>query len=199
MEDFLIDDVVACIVSYIIEPMRKHDTRPDACVYAYFSLCLTSKQFKRVIDAMLSEPLDWFMLGGKEFGKYGDWRCLREEVSVSLQSVRMAKTLTFYESGLPVIRKEIDLFMASNGLQYRTKGTGKPYKGYVGVRKLKTLKVTPISLDKRLKELCNRYEEMNKKRLLFSKEMDKYAAVVRHRTVRKVVPIDWASILCHTK
>lgn len=181
MELSLPDDVVGVIIAFLLEPLRQDAVRSNATVYAYFSLCWTSKQFERVCK-FPREPLDWFSLLGNPHSNYSRFLYnIRSEKPPSEQSVKMIRTLTFYDSGLPVIRKQIDRFMTLNQLVYRTRGTGKLYKGYVSVRKLKTIKAKPKQVNDQFKELLKRHEAINKKRLLLIKQLVEYSRVVWHR------------------
>jgi len=175
------DDVIGVIIAFLVEPLSQDAVRSDARVYAYFNLCLTSKQFERVCK-LAHEQLDWFRLLGNPHSNYSRFLYnIRSEKPASQQSVRMIRKVTFYDSGLPVIRKQIDRFMALNQIVYRTRATGKLYKGYVGVRKLKTIKVRTKQVDAQFKTLLKRHEAMNKKRLLLVDQLVEYSNVVWHR------------------
>lgn len=181
MELSLPDDVVGVIIAFLLEPLRQDAVRSNSRVYAYFSLCWTSKQFERVCKRV-HEPLDWFRLLDNPHSNYNRFLYnIRSEKPPSEQSVKMIRTLTFYDSGLPVIRKQIDRFMGLNQLVYRTRGSGKLYKGYVSVRKLKTIKAKPKQVNDQFKELLKRHEAINKKRLLLVKQLIEYSKVVWHR------------------
>ena len=175
------DDVIGLILDLLIEPLSRDAVRCDTTVYAYFNLRLISKQFDRVCK-FTREKFDWFGLLGNPHSNYSRFLYnIRSEKPPPEQSMKMIRTLTFYDSGLPVMRKQIDCFMALNKIVYRTRSSGKLYKGYVSVRKLKTIKAKPKQVDDQFKTLLKRHEAMNKKRLLLIKQLEEYSKVVWHR------------------
>lgn len=166
----------------------------EETVYTYFSLFTTSKQFNRVAKDI---DFDWLILVGNPYGNYSFFRydimeqqkkqealldptekaalARRGLPYLADQPKKMLKTLTMCDCSLPVIRTKIDSFMARNHLVYRTKASGKVYKGFVGIRKLKTMKIQPKNLDDQFKAMLKQHELLNKKRLALSLSLDAYA------------------------
>jgi len=192
------DDVVLAILLELVKPLRNNENlekrvgdRPthfEETVYAYFNLLVTSKQFNRVTTKL---DFDWLTLVGT-YGNYSNFRHIREQqkkqealldprekASLVLRGLpyladepkKMLRTLTMWDCSLPVMRSEIDSFMAKHHLVYHTKASGKIYKGFVGIRKLKTIKIQPKNLDCQFKAMLKKHESLHKKRLALTKAL----------------------------
>lgn len=174
-------------------------THFEKTVYTYFNLFVTSKQFNRVAIAL---DFDWLTLVGNPYGNYSHFRHIKEQqkkqevlleptekARLALRGLpyladepkKMLRTLTMCDCSLPVIRTEIDTFMAKHHLIYRTKASGKIYKGYVGVRKLKTMKIQPKNLECQFKAMLKKHESLNKKRLSLTNALRAYASTHRDK------------------
>ena len=195
----------------------KHTTIPtpfEKTVYAYFSLFFTSKQFYRVARGI---DFDWLTIVGNPYGnhrfryqmeihqkeqealldpKEREVLALRGLPYLADEPKKMLRTFTMCINSLPVIRNEIDTFMARNNLVYRTKGSNRVYKGYVGIRKLKTMKIQPKSLDDQFKSMLKRHESLNKKRIALDKALGAYAEKLKLEWFVKLKPFRFVCGSC---
>ena len=173
-----------------------------------FSLTV-SKQFNRVAKDI---DFDWLILVHNPYGNYTSFRYDVTEQQKKQEALldptkkaalsrrrlpyladepkKMLKTLTMCNCSLPVIRTKIDSFMAKNYLVYRTKASGKVYKGFVGIRKLKTMKIQPKNLDDQFKAMLKQHELLNKKRLALSIELLMHMLKNINRATLFVVDVD---------
>lgn len=166
----------------------------EKTIYTYFNLLITSKQFNRIT---LKIDFDWLTLVGNPYGNYGRFRhsierqqkeqtaLLDDSKKLALSRLglpylsdepkKMVRTLVLCDNSLPVIRHEIDRFMVTNNIVYRTKSSNKIYKGYVGIRKLKSMKIQPKALDVQFKAIIKRHELLNKKHIALIKALETYS------------------------
>lgn len=199
------DDVIRVIVIALVEPLRDKEklacstgkypnvpTDTEKTLYSYFNLLVTSKQFNRATGQL---DFDWLLFvrhssPGWPLGQIAKYQKEQEELLDPVEKERLARndlpylanepkkmlrTLTMCDYSLPVIRAEIDTFMAKNRLTYRTKATGKVYKGYIGIRKLKTMKIQPKHRSDEFKAMLKRYESLHEKSISLGKALRAYA------------------------
>lgn len=171
----------------------------ESCAYTYFNMFTVSKRFNRAASKL---DFDWFALVGSPYGNYHRFRYeiekeqKRQEAELTAEAKealarqglpylsatpkKMLRTLVCCDNALPVIREEINCFIRTHQLGYRSKKIGRRYNPLtLGIRKLKTIKVQPLSADVHFKALIKRHEAVNKKRLAVNNALDAYAEKLR--------------------
>lgn len=165
--EYVPDDIIEALLTILYKPLRDGDKKTpsqfDQSVYAYFNLLQTSKRFHSM-SKLLDVKFDWFMLSNQSPYDKDLQNIMKEGGALAEEPKRIMKTLTFCHSALPLIRSQIDSFMNTHNIIYRTRGSNKVYKGFVGIRKLKAMKIHPKELDTEFKTLCKRHEAVNKKK-----------------------------------
>lgn len=196
MFDIIPSEVIERIFITLLEPLNVnfHLVSRDELIYSYFSLLITCKKFSLIAQTI---DLDWIsllhrqcacrtsVLNDIEKHSSKQLALLPKEEKERLshrktpflvkESKKLVQSLVMCTSTLPVLRKQIDHFMSIHNIIYRTKGSRKVYKGYVGIRKLKTIKVTPKAVDNEFKGMLKQHESLNQQRLDLGKVLEKYA------------------------
>ena len=209
--DDVIEEIVTVMIKPLKDESKQRrlfrgtvdDDKPTVfkqLIYGYFSLLLTNKQFSRVTQRI---DLDWLELLGLVRLSYAtfrvniQWQILQDialldetrQLALSRSDVpympdeakKLIKTLTLYDSSLPILRHDIDRFMGSHNIVYRTVKTGKIYKGFVGVRKLNSMKIECKTLAKQFKATIKRHQVVHKKRGALLRELKVYSDKVYER------------------
>lgn len=102
--------------------------------------------------------------------------------------LKQARTSSFYTEHEKVIKEEILAFMAKNDIKYRSP-SGKVYTGYVGMRKLGRIKVTPKEKAVLYKTMFISYDTLHKKNLAMVDKMHDYFAkipITRYFTTKRI-------------
>jgi hypothetical protein len=145
------------VLTYIVESFIMANLRPiiglrisgESAYYCALNDCVTllcvNKHCLRLIGTFLERRIDWLKIGLRRQDTsviYNiEWE-LKE--GILDQDIRtMLKRIALCEARSYGIRRALDDYMSKHGIVYRTKGSGKIYRGYVGMRKLKTLVVKP--------------------------------------------------------
>jgi len=189
-----VESPYSCLLPYVERP-----TPVDTSVYAYFSLLSTSKQFYRVCSQL---DFDWLRLVDTMHGSYSGRFVVNIETYVQKEESlleepvrkclsvrglrhipdehlkRMIKTMVHCRATLQVVRPKVDRFMGGHRIVYRTPKTNKPYKGYVGMPKLKKTKIADKEVALQFKEMVSSHIAANKKCLALEKALHVYSAKI---------------------
>src|ERR1700761_2295675 len=139
---------------------HKRKKNSIAMMITYFDILLVNKQFNRICKSI---NMNWLRLLCKISMNY---RYPDKKIIQLPYSIDILKTIAYYDICLPQLRNEIDEFMKRYNIIYRTKASGKPYKGYVGIRKLHSMIIKPVFLQDNFRKLTKRYKGMNERRII---------------------------------
>lgn len=206
----LSDDAIEAILTVLFEPLTRctnaitvgHPQDEKATdfkrvVSAYFSVMLIDRQFNSVMKERKMD-YDWFKCLEISVPRYSKFLRYLSPLQEDKDTTTMLKTLVRLDSSLPITREEIGCFMSKHNLQYRTRRTNKIYKGFVGVRKLATMKIEPKPLQIQFKALTKKHQTIHKKRLSLIKALEVHGRKIEEAKGPRPIPNMWQFLLDRT-
>lgn len=163
-------DAVGYIVSFIFRDMyNKEPVFVDGgLLVSYIHLTRTCKTFERLVKDNIDRYItDWQQLCARM--RYRSDSPLM--VKPDEECLAMMRGGIYYTANIDMHHKAIESFRKRHSIEYHTKKTGKLYKGYIGIKKLRAIKVAkPLKTD--YKALLDRYDYLKSKRKQLHKGID---------------------------
>jgi hypothetical protein len=189
----LLDELWQFIITIPLRDFMHSKKEGNHLILDVFYIPLVSKDWHRyMLQAIKELKFSWLermQHFDHRVGRHSLFLAYEQKCGVNIEELlKQARTSSFYIEREKVIREEILDFMAKNNISYRSP-SGKVYTGYVGMRKLGRIKVTPREKAERYKAMFVTYNTIHEKNLAIIREMDDWfnnIPVTRYFVITKV-------------
>lgn len=132
----------------------------DGCLLvSYINLSRVCKVFNNLIKEQIDRHIINWQLLCRRMRTIPN---LSSYVEVDEEHLALMRGEIYYSGYIELVHKELDVFRERHDILYRTKKTGKVYKGYIGITKLQKLK-PPKALKNDYHVLISKYKHVKSK------------------------------------
>ena len=171
----LLNELWQSIITIPLREFMYSEEKGNHLILDVFYIPLVSKDWHRHMLQAIKELKFLWLERMQHFdhrvGRHYLFLAYEQKLGANIEELlKQARTSSFYIEREKVIREEILAFMAINNITYHSP-SGKVYTGYVGMRKLGRIKVTPREKAERYNAIIVTYNTIHEKNLTIIREM----------------------------